>query len=309
MLLSATLAPTKFVVAYVPNWIDLPAFAETIDYAKLTHICIAFENPDAEGNLTFNPQNRALLKKAKEAKVKVLISIGGGSAAEDKVLQPRYFDLISGPKRASFASKLGAYLEEHEFDGLDVDIEGPSINDDYGPFIDELDKVLRPKKKLMTAALSQGYGGGRVPKETLLKFDFINIMAYDGKGSWNPNDPGQHSSLEFAKANAQFFLDRGLPKAKAILGVPFYGYGFGNAYRQGNHGYRSIVATYPDAEKVDMIGDTIWYNGIPTIEAKAKYVADEGLGGVMIWSLDDDAPGEKSLLAAIARGLKAGGRD
>jgi GH18 family chitinase len=49
------------VVAYVPNWIDVKSFSETIDYAKLTHINIAFENPvDAEGNLSFNAKNTIL---------------------------------------------------------------------------------------------------------------------------------------------------------------------------------------------------------------------------------------------------------
>ena len=46
-------------------------------------------------------------------------------------------------------------------------------------------------------------------------------------------------------------------------------------------------------------GSTIWYNGIPSIRAKAKYVKDQGLAGVMIWSLDNDAKGERSLLSVI----------
>ncbi len=37
----------------------------------------------------------------------------------------------------------------------------------------------------------------------------------------------------------------------------------------------------------------------PTIKAKAKFVVDEGLAGVMIWSLDYDVPGKRSLLTAI----------
>ncbi|MES2462965.1 MAG: hypothetical protein V4671_20465, partial [Armatimonadota bacterium] len=44
---------------------------------------------------------------------------------------------------------------------------------------------------------------------------------------------------------------------------------------------------------------TVWYNGIPTIKAKSKMVLDQGLAGVMIWSLDADVPGERSLLSAI----------
>ena len=36
------------VVAYVPNWVDLNTFSETIEYTKLTHINLAFENPASE---------------------------------------------------------------------------------------------------------------------------------------------------------------------------------------------------------------------------------------------------------------------
>ena len=53
------------VVAYVPNWIDLNTFTTKIDYAKLTHINIAFENPvNDAGDLSFNSVNNTLIDKA-----------------------------------------------------------------------------------------------------------------------------------------------------------------------------------------------------------------------------------------------------
>lgn len=297
-LVSAPAQPR--VVAYVPNWINLPAFAETIDYARLTHINIAFENPrDAEGTLSFNPKNTALIAKARTNQVKILLSIGGGAAAGNRSLQERYFRLIAPTNRAAFAVKLADYVTEHGFDGLDVDIEGPSINQDYGGFIEELGKVFKPRGKLLTAALSKGYGGSKVPESVFAHFDFVNIMAYDGAGHWAPNAPGQHSSFAFAQDSVAYWLKRGLPKAKAVLGVPFYGYGFGRAFRRGDYSYAAILAAYPGAENTDQVGETIWYNGLPTIKAKAQYVAEQGLGGVMIWSLDYDVKGERSLLAAI----------
>ncbi|RYG48149.1 glycosyl hydrolase family 18 [bacterium] len=290
----------KFVVAYVPNWIELEAFVETIEYKKITHINIAFENPtDAEGTMSFDPKDQKLIDKAKENGVKILISIGGGSASDDPVLKPRYFDLISAKKRSMFAAKLAAYIQEHGFDGLDVDLEGPSINEDYGAFIDELAKALKPKGKLLTSALSQGYGGDRVPASAFEKFDFVNVMAYDGTGPWGKDRPGQHSSLDFAKQNVKFWTDRGLPKSKTVLGVPFYGYGFGDAYRNYGYDYKEILAKFPGAENTDQVGSTIWYNGLPTMRAKAKYAMDEGLLGVMIWSLDEDVLGPRSLLGAL----------
>ncbi len=180
VVLSATAQERFKVVAYMPNYADVKSLVQTIEYDKLTHINIAFENPTNEaGELSFHPTNSALIKAAHEHEVKVLVSIGGGSAAEDKRLKPRYRRLLAADARAAFAQSLLAYVIEHNFDGLDVDIEGPSITSDYGLFIEALGREFRPAGKLLTAALSQGYGGELVPETTFAHFDFINIMAYD----------------------------------------------------------------------------------------------------------------------------------
>lgn len=304
--LATPLEAGEKVVAYVPNWVDLESFSATIDFAKLTHIDIAFENPTGDaGDLSFHKTNDVLIRKAHDKGVKVLVSIGGGAASGDKKLQARYFDLLTEPRRADFVRRLAAYVGEHQFDGLDVDIEGPSINKDYGAFVRDLSAALKPLGKLLTAALSQGYGGKNVPNSVFEYFDFVNVMAYDGAGSWNPNAPGQHSSMEFAKGNVEYWLKRGLPESKTVLGVPFYGYGFGKAFRKRPYSYAEVVAAHPDAPKSDQTGETIWYNGVKTVEAKTNYAIDRGLAGVMIWSLDNDVKGDDSLLDAIARTYRA----
>ena len=293
------------IVAYVPNWIDLNQFCETIHYRKLSHINIAFENPrNDNGELSFKQQDEILIQKAKTNGVRVLISIGGGAASTDKTLKARYFSLINSTNREAFAEKLADYVDQHGFDGLDVDIEGPSINEDFGDFVEALAKRLKPRGKLLTAALSQGYGGKKVPDATLQHFDFVNIMAYDGTGPWEPNSPGPHSSYDFATNNVAYWLGRGLPKSKAVLGVPFYGHGFGEALGKGHYSYARIVREFPGAENSDEAGKTIYYNGIPSIEAKCRFVQEQGLAGIMIWSLDSDVQDERSLLSAINRVLR-----
>ncbi|MDB6006933.1 MAG: glycoside hydrolase family protein [Prosthecobacter sp.] len=292
------------IVAYVPNWIDLKAFAPRIDYAKLTHINIAFENPtDANGTLSFHAENTQLITQAHAHGVKILVSIGGGSASEDKAARARYFDLISAAKRTGFVAQLAAYVTAHDFDGLDVDLEGPAINRDYGAFIQELAAELKAKGKLLTAALSKGYGGSDVPEAALAHFDFVNVMAYDATGPWQPKSPGQHSSVEFAQSNVDYWLQRGLPKARLVLGVPFYGWGFGQAFRQEEYRYADLLAKHPEAATEDKTDDAIWHNSIPTMKAKARLIREQGLGGVMVWSLDSDAPGELSLLSALHAAL------
>lgn len=187
----ARAADRKAVVAYVPNWIDLKAFAGQVDYAKVTHLNVAFENPtNDDGDLSFNPADEHLVAAARAHKVTVLVSIGGGSASGDPVLLKRYGLLLGNEKRAGFVARLAAYVDKHGFDGLDVDLEGPSIGPDYGAFVADLAAALKPKGKLLTAALSKGYGGNNVPDAALRAFDLVHVMAYDGKGPWNRNDAG-----------------------------------------------------------------------------------------------------------------------
>ncbi|WP_445722232.1 glycosyl hydrolase family 18 protein [Flavobacterium sp.] len=287
----------KKVIAYVPNWIDLNSFSNSIQYSKLTHINIAFENPDANGNLSFNPANTTIIQKAHANNVKVFVSIAGGAISEGGAIRDNFFNQMSAGNRASFVQKLKNYVVAHNFDGLDVDLEGPAINADYGNFIIELANSLHANNKQITAALSQGYGGANVPSYTFTYFDWINIMSYDLTGPWNPSNPGQHSPYSLAVDQFNYWTSRGLPSSKAIIGLPFYGFGFGSSANQGIS-YADIVATYPGSENTDQVANTIYYNGIPTIKQKTAF-AVQNAGGVMIWQLAQDATGVKSLLSAV----------
>ena len=100
-------------------------------------------------------------------------------------------------------------------------------------------------------------------------------MGYDRAGPWNPNVPGPHSSLEFAKNNIDYWLSRGLPASKLVLGVPFYGYG--KAFCKRADACAKIVANHPDASKADQVGETIWFYGFPTIEGKTNEAIDRKL--------------------------------
>ncbi|PAM91642.1 glycoside hydrolase [Flavobacterium sp. IR1] len=287
----------KKVIAYVPNWIDLNAFSSSIQYSKLTHINIAFENPDANGYLSFNSGSNTIINAAHAQNVKVFVSLGGGAISEGGAIRDNYWNLIKPANRTAFIQKIYDYVVAHNFDGVDVDLEGPAINGDYGGFVIALAAKLHAGNKLCTAALSEGYGGANVPASTFAAYDWINIMAYDATGPWAPGNPGQHSPYSMAVNQFNYWTGRGLPASKAIIGVPFYGYGFGASANQGIS-YANIVNQYPGAENQDQVGNTIYYNGIPTIKQKTTF-AIQNAGGVMIWELSQDAVGSKSLLTAI----------
>lgn len=292
----STAQTQKFrIVGYIPSYKDAATFAQTFDFRKVTSLNFAFQNPDADGNLvSSNAGLQQLVEKAHQNNVQVLVSIGGGGAATG-VARDIFVNLIRTPQsRASFIEKILNYLKKYKLDGLDVDIEGPAINSDYGAFVSQLSDSLKPKGLLLTAAV--GWGAEKIPNSVLPLFDYITLMAYDYTGNWDPAHPGQHSPYWYAEKMIDDWLARGVKKENLCLGLPFYGYGFYKSL--GSFSFDKILTTYPEGWKTDQVGDTIYYNGKPTIWKKTK-LALAKTSGVMIWELSQDAKGENSLLSVI----------
>lgn len=296
--------PQFKVVGYLGSWMGyngMVNFSRNFDFTRVTHINLAFKDPSASGDLNaFLPEEDTLVKWAHKNNVKVLISLAGGATSGNQTWINRYKDLMSESKRAGFIAKLTQYVLDHNLDGIDVDLEGNAIVPDlYDSFIVELNESLKGNDKLITAALSTGYGGGNVFASTLLYFDWVSIMAYDAVGPWSGNPGAHHSSFDFAVSNLNYWrVNKGLAKEKCILGLPFYGYGFQSNFSSYGYTYKYLVNNFPGAEDEDTVGSYIYYNGQPTIEAKTHLAMQQG-GGVMIWELSQDATGDASLLKTI----------
>src|ERR1700761_9107153 len=88
--------------------------ADQVDYSKVTHINIAFVNPDSLGNFETMPGLQVFADKMHTKHVKVLASIGGG-------LAPAYYaDLLGDAKRPALIQKLVELTQLYNLDGIDV---------------------------------------------------------------------------------------------------------------------------------------------------------------------------------------------
>ena len=127
--------------------------------------------------------------------------------------------------RTAFIDSLMQFTLRHNLDGIDVDLEGSLVtNANYNPFVLELADSLKAHNLIITAAVAQ-YTGRGISDEAVSVFDFLNLMAYDQRGTWTPNDIGPHSHMNFVKQNISYWEnDRGVSKDKIVVGVPFYGY-------------------------------------------------------------------------------------
>ena len=316
--LPAAAAPV--IIGYVPSEKGLETTLNGADLTPYTHLMIAFANPDADGawlkgdNLACmpSPDNganvttaslHAAVAKAHEGGRKVLLSIAGGilpTCAGD------WAGLAAPGKRDALVKSLAAVVEAFGFDGVDVDIESTTLtqlvtDNDYVPLVAALSKVMKAKGRLLTVATAS-YVGGTVPLKALPYFDYVGVMSYDDTEAGH-----EHSSYTKARAEIDFWLGRGVAKDRLVLGLPFYGYGYGTY--QPSYAYRDLVSQFgADAAAAgDVLGQVcatcsyVTYNGPATLTQKAQ-LAKKKAGGVMVWEISQDAP-DGTLIHAVQAGL------
>jgi mannan endo-1,4-beta-mannosidase len=281
------------VVGYMPDW---QGDVATLQYGKMTHICYAFLQANTNGSLDLSGVTISRLQQltalAHASGAKVLISLGGWSNGAALTAAMR-----NASARAALATNCLNFISQYGLDGFDFDWEGPADATDGGywsTFMQTMYNSLHSQGKLTTTAIASWFGQN-IPSSAFAYMDFANIMAYDNEGA-------QHSDYNFAVTQMNYWVGRGIPVSKCVLGVPFYGYAVSDSsHSSGGIAYRTIVANEANAQNSDYSSYSggVYYNGIPTIQTKTNYVVSQGAGGVMFWELSQDAAGSKSLLSAI----------
>ncbi|MFY0255342.1 glycosyl hydrolase family 18 protein [Chitinophaga sp. 30R24] len=277
-----TVAQTPFrVVGYMPSW---AGNVNQVQYSKLTHINYAFLLPTNTGGLQAidNPSKlQSLVTTAHANNVKVLISVGGWNDGDDSGFEGL---AANSTYRNNFVTNIVNFVNQYGLDGVDIDWEYPDAGasaNNYVTLMSQLSTAMHSRGKLLTGAIV-GTGGASILNSAFALVDFYNLMAYD----YNNFD---HSTYSYATQSMSYWLGRGLPASKTVLGVPFYG-------RPTWESFAQLVArgANPYADVFDNVG----YNGINTIKQKTNLAFDQG-SGIMIWELSQDATGANSLLSAI----------
>lgn len=276
-----------------------------------THLVLAFVNPTptgavlAEGGLACAPagagtmisysQLQSLIAWAHSRQIKVLASLGGA------VIPPCGGDwatLLQPETRQTLVANLVGFVDRYDLDGLDVDLEGDLMigidrNGNFTPFVRELAAALHARSKLLTAATGSS-PSNMIPASSLAFFDLIGIMSYDAVGRTWGTPGGEHASYDQAENELAMWIKQGVPAAKLLLGLPFYGRGFGT-YQEG-WSLQDIASQLGKKQvKSDVVGqrcggcDYITYNGLPTLARKAELAGAWG-AGIMVWEVGQDLP-------------------
>ena len=95
---------------------------DELELNRLTHLNLAFANPDKDGKLVFarGLDIAPVVKKGHAAGLKVFVSLAGGGRPDKDVWK----SVLLPENKSSFVRHIVDYVESNSLDGVDVDIEG-----------------------------------------------------------------------------------------------------------------------------------------------------------------------------------------
>jgi chitinase len=351
-------AEGRLIIAYVfPR--DRVIAPDEIAGDALTHINYAFANIQdgrvVEG-FAHDAENFAALQalRRRHPHLKLLISVGGwtwSGGFSDAALTER--------SRRRFVASAVDFVRRHDLDGFDVDWEYPGLPG-FG-------NVHRPEDRQNFTALMAGLRAGldvlgrRSQRRYLLTLaagadadflahtemdkvqgsvDFVNLMTYDFREAGGDSLSGHHANLypsprdpdqRSAAGSVAAFLAAGVPAARLVLGVPFYGRAWTGVTSE-NDGlyapsaggaadldtrYEALAARLVDrngfARRWDAAAQAPWlwnaegrtfvsYDDPESLRAKCRYIREKGLAGAMFWEYFSDRSG--ALLGTLSRELR-----
>ena len=185
------------VVGYLPDWSY--QYYTNIDFTALTHLDIAFCNPDENSQLSCNiPDDilQEIVNTAHAYNVKVMPSVA------TTVSSITFASLIDTPEEITKLNQnLIAYCQKFGFDGIDLDVERGSMDavwNFYGDWVSALRTECDANGLALSTATAE-WTAKRITPETFSLFDFVTVMAYADDSS-----TVSHTTLEFGQQQMNY---------------------------------------------------------------------------------------------------------
>lgn len=313
-------------------------YPDDIDANLCTHIIISFATVH-NNSLHFADTDivdQLLALKKNNTNLKLLLSVVSFSTSSDA-----FATMVSTEaNRKMFVESVTRVLEVYSLDGIDLDWEFPAWpetrdviqRDQFTELLKEMRTSFGSKFMISVAVAAPYVISDRaydVPSMALY-VDFVNLMCYDYHAYvWylpfaGPNSPLFSSSIDVGYGTTlntnytvHYWIDRGMPRSKIIVGMPTYGHswtlkypningygalaeGYGSIGEKGFVSYRKIcdftnlkdtVTVFDGNTRVPYAyNDKEWlsFDNERSLSYKAEYIAEKGLGGAMIFSLNQD---------------------
>ncbi|MGH9667373.1 MAG: glycosyl hydrolase family 18 protein, partial [Bryobacteraceae bacterium] len=304
---------THKVFGYHPSWAG--ASFQNYDYALLTHVAYFSAEADPSTGKIANAHDwktTGLVAAAEAGGVKPILTATCMGPAQNTAL-------LSDPaRRATFIGELADLAAAHGAAGVNIDFEQmpKAQRGVFAAFMASLAAGVRARipGAEISAALpavdwQKAYDGVALAGAC----DYLLVMGYDfhWRNSQSAGPVAPLQTLLSVQGSVQKWMQTGVPAAKLLLGVPYYGYDW--PVRDNQEGSSTTGAgkaiLFRDAKPAvlqhgrnwDAASSSpwytystpnwwrqTWYEDEESLSAKYNFVKTAGLGGVGLWALSYD---------------------
>ncbi|WP_338262296.1 glycosyl hydrolase family 18 protein [Corallococcus caeni] len=228
----------KWVSGYYTGWNADDYPPEKVDFSAMTHIIVGRVTPNADGtvNAIFDNSNgsamaKTLSTRAHAAGRKAIIMVGGAGE------HAGWVGAATSVNREKFVQNLLKVMDDHGYDGLDIDWE--PVEEVDKPNLLALVQRLRQVRPNMLLTFPIGWINNNFATDASLKWypqlaqylDQVNVMSYEMIGVWDGWDSWFTSALKgesgthptSIESSLKAWVAAGIPKEKLGMGIPFYG--------------------------------------------------------------------------------------
>ncbi|MDR2649872.1 MAG: LysM peptidoglycan-binding domain-containing protein, partial [Clostridiales bacterium] len=300
------------------------SYLKIIDTAQnsLNTICPDYFDIDANGNLWITPSNKIdpeFIANIHERRIRITPFISNhwdkakGNAALNNM--------------EALTDQIANAIDVYNLDGVNIDIE--NVSEEYRNAYSKFTRLLRgklPANKIVSVAAAANPNGwntgwhGSYDYKALSDYsDYLMIMAYDE--SYAGGSAGPISSKAFFENSIKYALNKGVPKEKIVVGIPFFGRYWkagdavgGNAVTASDVEF--LTANYESVKRYDTARESanvtvtikpgepepklwggriltagvydIWYDDLHAVKFKLDLIRQYGVKGAGSWALGQE---------------------
>ena len=313
------------VFVWIPYWDQKQAVASMENHIdRIDYVSLFWYGLRADGSIkpyTGAVEDERVIRFAREHGVPVFMLIAnlpdyseGGDWDDERI------DLViaSSEARKRHIDELLALMEQHDFDGINIDYEALRADqrDNFTLFIEELAEELHAREKLLAVALHPKSGEGKQNEKNGSEAqdwiqlahaaDQLHLMTYEQHNS--DTGPGPIASVSWAEAVARYAAEQTKESgAKIFLGIPLYGYDWNREKSDDEEGrvsgltyeqVQKLIEDYPDRLSwsdeheepylnytIEGEEHEVWFSDVDSVERRIGLSKEFGFAGVAFWRI------------------------